>query len=111
MQKTYECIDVLLNTAHMKWEELLAASNLILADNTSEIRILNLEDLIGHVYDLRSGQGNEILIKFMQTHETCKVSIGAVTKLFKEGRLANADLTIQGALVGIKAVKRETAVS
>ena len=102
LTKTYECIDVLLNKSQMKFDELLDASNVVLADKTSKVSLRDPEGLVEHVYDLRHSTNEMFNIVYEQTGETCRISIGALAKLYKEGRLTNAELTIQGSLVAIK---------
>ena len=103
-QKLYECIDVLLNMAGMAELELIEASRLVLADETSTAELINPVPLIGHTFDLRSGQRQNIPIRYTQTGEILQVSIGTVAMLFRESRLNGVKLTIKGPLVCVTGV-------
>ena len=101
-QKYYECIDVLLNTAQLDLADLVFASKIILADDTSPVKVINPEFIEGHVYDLRSGQDTSIKVLYTQTNETALVSVGRLTSYFKAGRVTNVNIIQKGALVSVK---------
>jgi len=103
-QKFYECIDVLLNNANLKAEEIIAASNIVLADDTSMVTVLEPERIAGHSFDLRTGQGAHIAVRYEQTGETHNVSIGRITSYGKSNRLTNMTVAVKGPIVLVKSI-------
>ena len=100
-QKAYECIDVLMNHAHMTAEELAEASRIILADDTSNVHVVEPLPLVRKTFDLRSGHNSDIEIIYDQTGEKAMVSIAKLASMFKAGRVTNVNMVIKNALVKI----------
>lgn len=109
-QKSYQCIDILLNRCHLSESDLADASAILLADNQSEVTVLHPEDLVGHGYDLREGLPPNIPVRFNQTDETTNVSMGRLVTFQKEGRLTNLQLKVKGSIVNVTAAFPESQV-